>query len=179
LSDQDRERLLTMRRLFETYGAQYGIHWLELVAQGYQESGLDQSKRSSAGAIGVMQLLQSTASDRSVGIDDIHDLENNIHAGAKYMAHLLSRYLTDPEMDRAVKMDFAWASYNAGPNRIRRLRAVARERQLDPDRWFANVEVIAAEKIGRETVDYVRNINKYVIAYKLFFNAQQSAADGN
>jgi len=76
-------------------------------------------------------------------------------------------------------MDFAWASYNAGPNRIRRLRAVARERQLDPDRWFANVEVIAAEKIGRETVDYVRNINKYVIAYKLFFNAQQRAADGN
>lgn len=179
LSAQDRERLLKMRQLFETYGAQYGINWLELVAQGYQESGLDQSKRSSAGAIGVMQLLQSTASDRSVGIDDIYDLENNIHAGAKYMAYLLSRYLADPEMDRAVKMDFAWASYNAGPNRIRRLREVARERQLDPDRWFANVEVIAAEKIGRETVDYVRNINKYVIAYKLFFNAQQSAANGN
>jgi len=179
VSAEDRERLVQMRGLFETYAARYDMDWLELVAQGYQESGLDQSRRSSAGAIGVMQLLQSTASDRSVGIDDIHDLENNIHAGAKYMAHLLSRYLTDPEMDRAVKMDFAWASYNAGPNRIRRLRELARERQLDPNRWFANVEVLAAEKIGRETVDYVRNINKYAIAYKLFFNAQRDAAGAN
>ncbi|MEK9785520.1 MAG: transglycosylase SLT domain-containing protein, partial [Gammaproteobacteria bacterium] len=116
---------------------------------------------------------------RSVGIDDIHDLENNIHAGAKYMAHLLRHYLADPDMDRAVRMDFAWASYNAGPNRIRRLRELTRQRQLDPNRWFANVEVLAAEKIGRETVDYVRNINKYAIAYKLFFNAQQDAAGAN
>ena len=179
LSDADQARLREMRRLFEKYGAQYQIDWLELVAQGYQESQLDQSRRSSAGAIGVMQLLQSTASDRSVGIDDITDLENNIHAGAKYMAHLMNRYFNEDALDHSTRMDFAWASYNAGPNRIRRLRALAAERGLDPNRWFANVEVIAAEKIGRETVDYVRNINKYFVAYKLYFYSQQAGANTN
>ena len=172
LSEKDRERLRDMRRLFEGYGQRYGIDWLELVAQAYQESRLDQSMVSRAGAIGVMQLLPSTAADKNVGIDDISTLENNIHAGTKYMAFLLKHYFDDPRIDPAARMDFAWASYNAGPNRIRRLRSLAKERGLDPNRWFGNVEVMAAEKIGRETVDYVRNINKYFVAYKMYFNTQ-------
>ncbi|MBT5624592.1 MAG: transporter substrate-binding domain-containing protein [Proteobacteria bacterium] len=176
VSKEDRARLTEMRRLFEKYGAAYEIDWLKLVAQGYQESRLDQSMRSSAGAIGVMQLLQSTASDKSVGIDDVTTLDNNIHAGAKYMAHLLSRYVNDPGLDPAVRMDLAWASYNAGPSKIRRLRALAGDRGLDPNKWFANVEVIAAEKIGRETVDYVRNINKYYLAYKMYFDELQASS---
>ena len=172
LAEKDRERLRDMRRLFEVYGKRYGIDWLELVAQAYQESRLDQSMVSRAGAIGVMQLLPSTAADKNVGIDDIGTLENNIHAGTKYMAFLLKHYFDDPQIDSATRMDFAWASYNAGPNRIRRLRSLAKERGFDPNRWFGNVETIAAEKIGRETVDYVRNINKYFVAYKMYFNAQ-------
>lgn len=172
LSEKDRERLRDMRRLFEVYGKRYGIDWLELVAQAYQESTLDQSMVSRAGAIGVMQLLPSTAADKNVGIDDIGTLENNIHAGTKYMAFLLKHYFDDPQIDSAARMDFAWASYNAGPNRIRRLRSLAKERGFDPNRWFGNVETIAAEKIGRETVDYVRNINKYFVAYKMYFNTQ-------
>jgi len=176
MSKEDRARLAEMRRLFEKYGEAYEIDWLKLVAQGYQESRLDQSMRSSAGAIGVMQLLQSTASDRSVGIDDVTTLDNNIHAGAKYMAHLLNRYVNDPGLDPAVRMDLAWASYNAGPSKIRRLRALAADRGFDPNKWFANVEVIAAEKIGRETVDYVRNINKYYLAYKMYFDALQATS---
>ncbi|MDP6397985.1 MAG: lytic transglycosylase F [Arenicellales bacterium] len=173
LSEKDRGRLRNMRNLFEIYGQEYSIDWLELVAQAYQESRLDQSTVSSAGAIGVMQLLPSTAADKNVGIDDISTLEDNIHAGAKYMAFLLKHYFDDPKVDPAARMDFAWASYNAGPNRIRRLRSLANERGFDPNRWFGNVEVIAAEKIGRETVDYVRNINKYFVAYKMYFNAQR------
>ncbi|MHC8598062.1 MltF family protein [Arenicellales bacterium IMCC55707] len=176
MSKEDRARLAEMRRLFEKYGEAYEIDWLKLVAQGYQESRLDQSMRSSAGAIGVMQLLQSTASDRSVGINDVTTLDNNIHAGAKYMAHLLNRYVNDPGLDPAVRMDLAWASYNAGPSKIRRLRALAADRGFDPNKWFANVEVIAAEKIGRETVDYVRNINKYYLAYKMYFDALQATS---
>ena len=174
VSKDDRERLRLMRGLFETYGQTYGIDWLELVAQAYQESRLDQSVVSHAGAIGVMQLLPSTAADKNVGIPDISTVENNIHAGAKYMAFLRERYFSDPEIHPAAKMDFAWASYNAGPNRIRRLRKKAQERGFDPNRWFGNVEVLAAEKIGRETVDYVRNINKYFVAYKMYFNAQSA-----
>jgi len=173
LSEKDRERLRNMRNLFENYGQEYGVDWLELVAQAYQESRLDQSVVSSAGAIGVMQLLPSTAADKNVGIDDISSLKSNIHAGAKYMAFLREHYFDDPQIDPAARMDFAWASYNAGPNRIRRLRSLAKERGFDPNKWFGNVEVMAAEKIGRETVDYVRNINKYVVAYKMYFNIQQ------
>jgi membrane-bound lytic murein transglycosylase MltF len=173
LSETDQERLRNMRTLFEVYGQKYGIDWIKLVAQAYQESRLDQSVVSSAGAVGVMQLLPSTAADQNVGIDDISSIENNIHAGAKYMAFLREHYFDDPQIDPAARMDFAWASYNAGPNRIRRLRSLAKERGFDPDRWFGNVEVMAAEKIGRETVDYVRNINKYFVAYKMYFNTQQ------
>jgi len=174
ISEEDRKRLRHMRGLFERYGQAYDIDWLELVAQAYQESRLDQSVVSSAGAIGVMQLLPSTATDKNVGIPDISTVENNIHAGTKYMAFLREHYFSDPQIHPTAKMDFAWASYNAGPNRIRRLRKKAKERGFNPNRWFGNVEVLAAEKIGRETVDYVRNINKYFVAYKMYFNAQNA-----
>jgi membrane-bound lytic murein transglycosylase MltF len=159
--------------LFQEYAGRYGIDWLALAAQAYQESGIDQSRRSGAGAVGVMQLLPSTAADKSVGIPDIEDLENNIHAGAKYLAFLRDRYFDDPAIEPAARLDFAWAAYNAGPARVRGLRRKAEERGLDPNRWFFHVEKIAAEEIGRETVDYVANINKYYLAYRLQFEAAQ------
>jgi membrane-bound lytic murein transglycosylase MltF len=138
-----------------------------LVAQAYQESRLEQDTRSSAGAVGVMQLLPSTAADKSVGIPDIEDLENNIHAGAKYMRWLRDTYFDDPNMSREEQMLFSFAAYNAGPGRVRRLRKEAAEMGLDPDVWFDNVEVVAARRIGRETVQYVSNIYKYWLAYRL------------
>jgi len=173
LAASERAKLEELIGLFQKYGEQFDLDWLALAAQAYQESGLDQSKESHAGALGVMQLLPSTAADKWVQVTDIHLLENNIHAGAKYLAFLRDRYFDDPEIDPAVRVDFAWAAYNAGPARVRRLRSKAEERGLDPNRWFANVERIAAEEIGRETVDYVANINKYYLAYRLQYEAQQ------
>ena len=70
-------------------------------------------------------------------------------------------------MDQLNKGLFAFASYNAGPARIRQLRKEAEKRGLDPNVWFGNVEQIASERIGRETVTYVSNIYKYYVAYKL------------
>jgi membrane-bound lytic murein transglycosylase MltF len=153
--------------LFKQYAGQYDFDWLLLVAQAYQESRLEQDTRSSAGAVGVMQLLPSTAADKSVGIPDIEDLENNIHAGAKYMRWLRDTYFDDPNMSREEQMLFSFAAYNAGPGRVRRLRKEAAEMGLDPDVWFDNVEVVAARRIGRETVQYVSNIYKYWLAYRL------------
>jgi membrane-bound lytic murein transglycosylase MltF len=166
LADADRKRFEQTIGLFEEYGERFDFDFLMLTALAYQESRLDQSMRSKAGAVGVMQILPSTAGDPNVGIADIHEIENNIHAGAKYLRFLRDRYFSDPEMDRINQTLFSFAAYNAGPAKVRRLRAEAQKEGLDPNVWFLNVERIAAKRIGRETVQYVSNIAKYYIAYR-------------
>jgi membrane-bound lytic murein transglycosylase MltF len=150
---------------FEKYGARYHVEPLLIAAQGYQESQLDQSKRSPAGAIGVMQVLPATG--KELGVGDIRLLEPNVHAGVKYIRLMVDQYYAKEPMSDMNKVLFAFAAYNAGPARIGGLRRQAAKRRLDPDVWFNNVEVVAAEKIGRETVQYVSNIFKYYVAYKL------------
>ncbi|MGB8435766.1 MAG: lytic transglycosylase F [Burkholderiales bacterium] len=151
--------------LFKKYAGQYEFDWLMLAALGYQESRLDQSVRSPVGAIGVMQLMPTTGAAMKVG--DVKQIEPNIHAGTKYMRTILDTYFADAKMDELNRNLFAFASYNAGPTRVSGLRKEAEKRGLDPDVWFGSVERIAAEKIGRETVQYVSNIYKYYVAYKL------------
>jgi len=156
--------------LFRKYGEQYDLDYLLIMAQGYQESRLDQNAKSQVGAIGVMQVMPATGKDLKVG--DIAQLEPNIHAGVKYIRFMIDHYYEKEPMDRLNKGLFAFASYNAGPGRIRSLRAEAAKRGLDPNRWFRNVELVVAEKVGQETVTYVANIYKYYIAYKLLTEAE-------
>lgn len=165
LSEADRAKFNQMVTLFRRYGDQYRIDWLLMAAQGYQESQLNQSQVSGAGAIGVMQLLPVTGQAMKVG--DIRTLEANIHAGIKYVRFLADTYFADPAIDRVNRVLFAFASYNAGPNRVRALRKEAAQAGLNPNVWFDNVERVAAQRIGRETVQYVSNIYKYYIAYTL------------
>jgi membrane-bound lytic murein transglycosylase MltF len=61
----------------------------------------------------------------------------------------------------------AFAAYNAGPGNLRKFRKLAQESGLDPNIWFGNVEHAAADIVGRETVQYVANIYKYYVAYRL------------
>jgi len=166
-SASDMKRFDELSGYFKKYSEQYKFEWLLLVAQGYQESGLDQSVRSPVGAVGVMQVMPTTAADRNVKIANIHLVEPNIQAGAKYMRFLVNQYFDEPGIDNLNRHLFAFASYNGGPNRIARLRREAAARGLDPNKWFNNVELLAAEQIGRETVQYVSNIYKYYVAYKL------------
>jgi membrane-bound lytic murein transglycosylase MltF len=167
LADAEVKKFKATIAYFQKYAGQYDFDWLLVAAQGYQESGLDQSKRSPVGAIGVMQLLPSTAADPNVGIPNIHVLENNIHAGTKYLRFLLDQYFADNKLDKLNQHLFALAAYNAGPARVAELRKEAQKLDLNPNVWFDNVEIVAAKRIGRETVDYVRNIYKYYIAYRL------------
>jgi membrane-bound lytic murein transglycosylase MltF len=155
--------------LFEKYGTKYGFDPLMLAAQGYQESGLDQNAKSAVGAIGVMQLMPATGAELKVG--DIHLLEPNIHGGAKYMDQLMAKYFPDAKFSEANRPLFAFASYNCGPGNIAKMRREAAKRGLDPDKWFNNVEIVTAEKIGIETTTYVRNIYKYYVAYRLTMDA--------
>ena len=152
--------------LFRRFGDRYGFDPLMLAAQGYQESRLDNAVRSKAGAVGIMQVLPTTAKDPNVDIADVKVLENNVHAAAKYMRFVMDTYFPEAKMDPFNRTMFAFASYNAGPARIAGLRRQAAGRGMDPDQWFGQVEQVAAERIGRETVQYVGNILKYYVVYR-------------
>jgi membrane-bound lytic murein transglycosylase MltF len=173
-TQQELAKFLRMIQYFQRYAAQYDFDWLMLAAQGYQESRLDQSVKSRVGAIGVMQVMPATGKELAVG--DIRDTENNIHAGTKYLRTVLDRYFPDARFDPLDRCLFAFASYNAGPARVAGLRRKAGARGLDPNRWFDNVERVAAEEIGQETVRYVANIFKYYVAYQLVVAEQDERA---
>jgi membrane-bound lytic murein transglycosylase MltF len=156
--------------LFRKYGGQYGFDSLMVAAQGYQESRLDQSKMSPRGAVGVMQILPDTG--RDMGVDDINDLDGNIRAGVRYLRKIYDTQFAGAPMSEVDKGLFCFAAYNAGPRRVAQLREKAKEMGLDPNKWFRNVEIAAARVIGRETVQYVANIYKYYVSYRLVLEQQ-------
>jgi membrane-bound lytic murein transglycosylase MltF len=162
---EDMKRFRSVVALFRKYGDRYNVDWLLMMAQGYQESRLDQRVKSPVGAVGVMQVMPKTGRELKVG--DIRQIEPNIHAGVKYIRFMIDQYLADEPMDRLNKGLFAFAAYNAGPGRVDQLRQETQRRGLDPNLWFNNVERIASERIGQETVQYVSNIYKYYVAYTL------------
>ena len=174
LSPKEQQKFDKLVGLFKKYSDLYDFDYLMMAALAYQESHLDHSQRSHVGAVGIMQILPSTAADKNVGIPDIEDLENNIHAGVKYLRFLRDRYFSDPAIDALNQTLFAFAAYNAGPAKVRRYRNETRKIGLDPNVWFGNVEVVVARRIGRETVQYVSNIYKYYIAYRLTYLEHQA-----
>jgi membrane-bound lytic murein transglycosylase MltF len=166
------KRFRDMLGIFKKYGEKYGFDPMMLAAQGYQESQLNQNAKSHVGAIGVMQLMPATGAEMRVG--DIKITEANIHAGAKYMDQLMTRFFRDANFHEANRSLFAFAAYNAGPGRIATMRREAAKRGLDPDKWFNNVEIVTAEKVGIEPTTYVRNIFKYYTAYKLMLDLEET-----
>ena len=164
-SEAEQKKFLALVDLFRKYSKEFDVDYLLMAAQGYQESQLNQDAKSHVGAVGVMQLMPATGADMKVG--NIAQVDANIHAGVKYMRFMMDQYFKDEPMDEVNKELFTFASYNAGPGKIRQLRREAEKRGLNPNVWFGNVEQIASERIGRETVTYVANIYKYYIAYRL------------
>jgi membrane-bound lytic murein transglycosylase MltF len=173
-SAEDRKKFLALVGYFQKYGQEYDVDWLLMAAQGYQESQLNQQAKSQVGAIGIMQLMPATGKEMKVG--DITQTEANIHAGVKYMRWMMDNYYGNEPMSKLDKALFAFASYNAGAGRISGLRKEATKRGLNPNVWFHNVEYVAAEKVGAETVTYVANIYKYYIAYRLILEQRSAKA---
>ena len=167
IAGQDLTRFEEMVRLFRTYGDKYHFPYLLLAAQGYQESGLNPKLKSKAGAVGVMQVKPSTAAADPIDITGVENVDHNIEAGAKYLRYMVTHYYGNEPMDQITKGLFALASYNAGPSRIESLRPIAAAEGYDPNLWFNNVEFVAAREIGAETPNYVGNIYKYYLAYKM------------
>ncbi|MDH5564560.1 MAG: transporter substrate-binding domain-containing protein, partial [Nitrospirota bacterium] len=166
LSGTEKRKLATYASLFKKYGKAYQFDWKLLAAQAYQESRLDQTKKSPRGALGLMQILPSTAYNPPVKIKNIHQPENNVHAGVKYLAHLRDRYFSHKQYPPREQINFALAAYNAGPTKLKSLQQHAKKMGLNPYVWFSNMEQIALRHIGREPVRYVANIHKYYLAYR-------------
>ena len=176
LEEGEREKLEEFLLLFKKYGSRFGFDWLAIAAQAYQESEFNQNARSPRGAVGIMQMLPSTAAGRSVNIPDIHKLENNIHAGVKYLAWIRDRYFSGPEISPDDRIDFSFAAYNAGPAKIQKVRQKAKAMGLNPNQWFYNVELAALKHIGQEPVRYVANIHKYFVAYSMIADTLEKRA---
>jgi len=179
-SSEAQKRYKATIDIIKTYAGQYDFDWLMIVAQGYQESKLDQSKRSEAGAVGIMQVLPTTAADPNVGIANIEKAEPNVHAGVKYLRFLRDRYFSSDDIAPLDRLLMSFAAYNAGPRNIARARETAVKMGLDPNQWFGQLEVAAGKTISREPVLYVRNIYKYYVAYKKIASIRerrQSLAD--
>jgi membrane-bound lytic murein transglycosylase MltF len=166
VSGSSREKYQDTIEIIKRHSKAYDFDWLMIAAQGYQESGLDQNKRSPSGAIGVMQILPGTAADTNVAISNIQDTENNVHAGVKYLRFLRDRYFSDAGIEPLDGVLLSLAAYNAGPHNIVRARKQAASTGFDPNQWFGHVEVAAARTIGREPVTYVCNIYKYYVVYR-------------
>jgi membrane-bound lytic murein transglycosylase MltF len=176
LADKHRKRYEEVVEFIKQYAGKYDFDWLMIAAQAYQESRFDQSKRSSAGAVGVMQVLPSTAADKAVGIPDIATLDNNVHAGVKYLNWLRQTYYTNEKISPLDRVLFSFAAYNAGPGNMRRARSRAKKQGFDPNRWFANVEIGMYRAVSGEPASYVRNIYKYYVTYQGLEKSRQARA---
>jgi membrane-bound lytic murein transglycosylase MltF len=173
-SSSELKKFQALVALFRKYSAQYDVDYLLAMAQGYQESRLDQGARSGVGAIGVMQLMPATG--KELGVGDVTQVEPNVHGGVKYMRQIVDENFSDPAIGPVDRILLAFAAYNCGPARVAQLRAEAKRRGLDPNVWFHNVEVVAANRIGSETVDYVASIFKYYVAYRYIVEDQEARA---
>jgi membrane-bound lytic murein transglycosylase MltF len=175
-SEEEMKKLRAYVKYFQQYAAEYNFDYVMLAAQGYQESMLNQDLVSPRGAVGVMQVLPQYAAANPINIPNVRNPQNNIHAGAKMLAHIAKTYFNDPGINQMNKTLFTFASYNAGQNRIVRLRKQAQAEGFDPNVWFGNVELMVAKDIGQETVQYVSNIYKYYVAYKMVIDQQHTRA---
>jgi membrane-bound lytic murein transglycosylase MltF len=170
-SRREMEKFESLSGLFKKYAGQYDFDYLMMMAQGYQESTLEQSMRSPGGAVGIMQVMPRDAAAPPISVPDVWTAEGNIHAGIKMLREIEDKYLNDPKLDSLNKTLLAFASYNAGPNEIARLRLQAPKEGLDPNQWFGNMELMVARNIGQVTVTYVGNVYKYYVAYKMAIGA--------
>uniref|UniRef100_UPI001367BCD9 transglycosylase SLT domain-containing protein n=1 Tax=Photobacterium lucens TaxID=2562949 RepID=UPI001367BCD9 len=168
----------TKADLFYKYASEYNFDYLMMMAQGFQESGLNQHKVSNKGAVGIMQVLPSTARDKYIDIPNIYNSNNNVHAGIKYMRYIQNNYLDDNRLNYDNRMYMTLASYNAGPGNIRKMRRYAKESGYNPDIWFNNVEIVTRKHIGKQPIVYVTNINRYYIVYKQLMSLKKYREKG-
>ena len=98
----------TLNSIFEAAGQKYNLSPDLLKAVAKVESGFNADTTSRVGAMGIMQLMPSTA--QYLGVTDAYDPEQNIMGGARYLREMLDKFNGD--------LTLALAAYNAGPGAI-------------------------------------------------------------
>lgn len=140
LARADRQRLEKVRPVLQRFADEHALDWLNLAAVAYKESSLNPGARGASGATGLMQITPAAA--RSVGVGDIHALDKNVQASARYMAKLRKGFFNSAQLNERERMAFVLAAYNVGPQRVQSLRAEARRRGSIPtsgsSRWSAS-----------------------------------------
>ena len=121
-----------------------------------------------------MQLMPSTAADKAVGIPDVSTLENNVHAGVKYLHWLRQTYYSNETISPLDRVLFSFAAYNAGPGNMKRARRHTKKLGFDPNRWFGNVEIGMYRVVSGEPASYVRNVYKYYVTYQGLEKSRQA-----
>ena len=169
------------------YADHFSFDWRLIVALMYQESQFNPRAVSSSGASGLMQVLPATA--QTIGVGDLNNPDNSIHAGVLYLDRLRSQF--EEELPLSDRLWFALAAYNSGYNRVQRARSLAEKMNLDKNRWFNNVE-LAMLKMSRpyknkgetvrdcqcgQTVAYVREISTLYNNYLRLTRSVKAAAE--
>jgi len=163
--------------LIKKFSKQYKFNWLLISAQINQESKFDPNAKSWAGAKGLMQIMPKTA--KKLQISNLQIPKNAIAAGVKYMHWIRNRFNKDMPVED--KNWFSLAAYNAGIGHVQDARKLAKELNLDPDRWFDHTEkamlLLAQKKYARkarygfvrgsETVFYVKQVRHIFNLYQL------------
>ena len=163
LARADRQKLEKLRPVLQKHARQQGMDWLNLAALAFKESTLDPNAKGMGGATGLLQITPSAA--QRVGVNNIQNVDNNVQAGARYLALIRRKFFSSPKLNERERMAFVLAAYNMGPERVQGMRAEARRRGLNPDQWFFQVERIAMEQVGMGAVSYVNSVNKYYLAF--------------
>ena len=163
LAKTDRRKLEHLRPVLQKHAQQQGMDWLNLAALAFKESTLNPNAKGHGGATGLLQITPSAA--RRVGVRNIHTVDNNVQAAAKYLAMIRRKFFASPTLNERERMAFVLAAYNMGPERVQGMRAEAKRRGLNPNQWFFQVERIAMEQVGMGPVSYVNSVNKYYLAF--------------
>jgi membrane-bound lytic murein transglycosylase F len=139
-----------------------GFDWKWFKAQAIAESNLNQDAKSWVNAKGIMQIMPKTFNEikkKNPFIADIDEPRWNIAAGIYYDQRLFRKWKADRPLND--KMNFTFASYNAGFRTIIRAQDICKDHDLNENLWH-NIEKIA-EKVKRwrheETLGYVEKIN--------------------
>jgi hypothetical protein len=134
----------------------------------FAESRFNPTIVSPAGAVGLMQLLPSTAYRMNRGPVDLYHPKSNINVGIRYLRYL-DMFWENRGVPDDQRLPFVMASYNTGPAPVEGAMRRAKAKGYDPTRWFGNVDQVAKGPGGhyaRKTRDMAQQYQGYVQSWR-------------